>query len=53
MSTCKGETAIGNGSRFPRVMSISINAKDLFVKNILNKNSKVIFSFNLLAFLLD
>ena len=25
ISTCKGETAIGNGSRFPLVISTSIN----------------------------
>ena len=25
ISTCRGETAIGNGSRFPRVISTSIN----------------------------
>ena len=32
MSTCKGETAIGKGSRFPLVISISIRAYDLFIK---------------------
>ena len=32
ISTCKGEIAIGKGSRFPLVISISIKAKDLFNK---------------------
>ena len=32
ISTCRGETAIGSGSRFPRVISTSINAKDLLIK---------------------
>ena len=30
----RGETAIGNGFRFPRVISISISAKVLFVNTI-------------------
>ena len=37
ISTCKGDTAIGRGSRFPRVISISINANELLNKQTFNK----------------
>ena len=54
ISTCKGETAIGSGSRFPLVISTSINAIDLLIKNnITKKIKKKFFHFNLLTFLLD
>ena len=48
MSTCNGEIAIGKGSRFPRVISISIKAKDLFINNKLQINKKN--SFFMLTF---
>ena len=32
ISTCKGETAIGNGSKLPLVISISISANNLLCK---------------------
>ena len=48
ISTCKGETAIGNGSKFPLVISTSIKAYKKFndEKYIIKiKNIFFIFSF--------
>ena len=47
ISTCRGETAIGKGSKFPLVISISINAKDLLENRIIKH---VIIIFFILPF---
>ena len=43
ISTCKGETAIGNGSRLPLVISTSIKAYNLLIKRKYNKIDKINF----------
>ena len=48
MSTCKGEIAIGKGSKLPRVISISISAKDLLASKIFMNN--ITIKFLILAF---
>ena len=54
ISTCRGETAIGKGSKLPLVISTSIKAYKEFkeIKYII-KAKKKIFHITLLTFLLD